>query len=242
MNNLISDKQEISFGVPQGSVLGPILFLIYVNDPSEYIPNCMIIQYADDTQFVHKGGIDTIEDLIHEEEETLKKAKEYFHMNGLLLNTSKTQYMFAGTRGLLSQVPVGTHLRVDNVRIEPTDNIKNLGIYFDKHMAFEKHIDKISAGILNTIIYINRIEENFYRNVISILMQSLVLSIINYGIKVWGTANKTNIKKIQKIQNFKVTLGGSARRDPASPFIRELGWLKVCQKYKDDVGLTLFSI
>ncbi len=71
-------------------------------------------------------------------------------------------------------------------------------------------------------------------------MQSLVLSIINYGLKVWGTANKTNIKKIQKLQNFaaKVALSGGARRYPASPFIRELGWLRVCQKYKYDVGLT----
>ncbi len=81
LNNIISDKQDIYFGVPQGSVLGPVLFLIYVNDLSEYISNCMIIQYADDTQFVHKGSIDTIKDLIHKGEETLKNAKEYFHMN-----------------------------------------------------------------------------------------------------------------------------------------------------------------
>ncbi len=62
-----------------------------------------------------------------------------------------------GTRGLLSQLPVGTHLNVDNFRIAPSDYIKKLGIYFDKHMPFEKHINKIGAKILNTIIYINRI-------------------------------------------------------------------------------------
>ncbi len=244
INNFISDKQDISFGVPQGSVLGPILFLIFVNDLSEYIPDCTVIQYADDTQFVHKGSIDTIEDLIRKGEETLKKAKEYFNRNGLMLNTSKTQCMFVGTRGLLSQIPEGTHLNIDNVRIDPSDNIKNLGIYFDKHMTFEKHIDKIGARILNTIIYINRTKEFFNRNAICILMQSLALSIINYGLKIWGTANKTNIKKIQKLQNFaaKVALGGGARRDPASPFIRELGWLKVHQKYKHDIALTVFNI
>ncbi len=118
-NNLLSDKPEISFDVPQESVLEPILLLIYVNDLSEYTSNCMIVQYADNTQFAHKESIDTVEDLIHEREETLKKAKEYFHMNGLVLNTSTTQCMFLGTRGLLSEIPFGTHLRVDNVRIQP---------------------------------------------------------------------------------------------------------------------------
>ncbi len=62
--------------------------------------------------------------------------------------------MFVGTRGLLSQILVDTHLSVDNARIEPTDNIKNLGIYFDKHMTFEKYIDKTSSKILNTVIHI----------------------------------------------------------------------------------------
>ncbi len=144
--------------------------------------------------------------------------------------------MFVGTRGLLSEIPVGTHLSVDNVRIEPTDNIKKFRIYFGKHMMFEKHIDKTSTKILKTVIYINRIKEYFNRNAISIHMHSLVLSNINYGLKVWGTANKTNIKKIQKLQNLaaKVALGGGARRGPASPFIRELVWLKVYQKYKYD--------
>ncbi len=115
-----------------------------------------------------------------------------------MLNTSKTQWSFVGTRGLLSEIPVGTHLRVDNVRIDPTDNFENLGTYFDKHLTFEKHIDKIGAKILNTILHIN-INIFFYRDAISILMQSVVLSIIHYGLKIWGTASKTNIKKIQKL-------------------------------------------
>ncbi len=72
-------------------------------------------------------------------------------------------------------------------------------------------------------------------------MQSLALSILNYGLKIWGTANKTNIKKTQKLQNFagKVALGGGARRDQASLFISEVGWLKVYQKYKYNRGLTV---
>ncbi len=88
----ISNKLEVSYGVPQGSVLGPVLFLVYVNDLSQCISDCLVIQYADDTQFTHTGCIDRLRDLIQEEEETLSKAKHYFTSSGLLINTKKYHY------------------------------------------------------------------------------------------------------------------------------------------------------
>lgn len=74
----ISDKLDVSYGVPQGSVLGPILLLMYVNDLSQYVSDCLVIQYADDTQFIHTGNIDRIQDLIRRGEETLSKSKRHF--------------------------------------------------------------------------------------------------------------------------------------------------------------------
>ena len=61
MGKTLSDKLEITYGVPQGSVLGPILFLIYVNDLAHFISDCLVVQYADDTQFIHTGSIDNID-------------------------------------------------------------------------------------------------------------------------------------------------------------------------------------
>ncbi len=85
----VSDKLDVSYGVPQGSVLAPILFLMHVNDLSQYAPDCLVIQYADDTEFIHTGHTKRIQDLIHRGEETLLKAKRYFQLNGLMLNTKK---------------------------------------------------------------------------------------------------------------------------------------------------------
>ncbi len=86
----LSHKMEVAYGVPHGSVLGPIIFLIYANDLSQLISDCLIIQYADETQFIHTGRIDKLQYLIHRGEETLSRANHYFHSNGLLLNTNKT--------------------------------------------------------------------------------------------------------------------------------------------------------
>ena len=129
--------------MPQGSVLGPILFNIYVNDLASFLPDCDVIQYADDTQIILSSNIDNLKDLLHKAEDTLKLAKIYFNANGLMLNTKKTQCIFIGTRRLLSLIPPDTHLMVDGNAITPSTSVKNLGIHFDNHLLFDTHITEL---------------------------------------------------------------------------------------------------
>ena len=224
--------------------MGLILFTIYVNDLSHALSDCQVIQYADDTQFIHTGDINDIQGLMSRGEECIAKAKLYFNKNGLMLNAKKTQCMFVGTRGLLSRIPSDVHMLVDGNPIFPSNSIKNLGIHFDNHMKFDTHIKELSRKVYGLIMYVNRIKHNFSKSSRISVIQSLILSQITYGICIWGTANLTQIGRVQKLQNFaaKVALGGAAKHDHVTPYLKELGWLKVKEKYYFELGVVIYNV
>ncbi len=241
LGNNLSSSLPVTFGVPQGSILGPILFNIFVNDMRDNINNCTLIQYADDTQFLHSSNIYEVDNLIHMSEDTLKKARSYFTENGLMMNEGKTQCIFIGSRQLIAKLPSNLTIRVNDNIIEPTTHVKNLGVHFDNYMTFDKHITEISRKTVGTLMYINRIKDNFDKSTRVIVVQSLVLSILNYCNTIWGTTNATQISKVQKLQNFaaKVADGTAKKYDHVTPILKDLGWLNV----KDTITLeTLCSI
>ena len=92
-------------------------------------------------------------------------------------------------------------------------------------------------------MFINRVKDMFDRDTRLIAVHTLVLSLINYGLKIWGTANDTLMHKVQKLQNFaaKVAVGGYKRRDRATPVIEQLKWLKVKEKVKFDQCLMVYK-
>ena len=89
----LSSKLNVNFGVPQGSILGPILFTIYVNDLGTQVNDCLLVQYADDTQFILSNSVENLPELIRKTEETLNKIKRYFNKTGLQPNMDKIECM-----------------------------------------------------------------------------------------------------------------------------------------------------
>ena len=110
-------------------------------------------------------------------------------------------------------------------------------------MQFDAHITHICKKSVGTIMCINRIKDNFSKKARIMVLQSLVLSIINYGIIIWGNTSQTQLQRVQKIQNFaaKVALG-SIKFDYVTPYLQGMKWLKIKDKYLYELALNIFNI
>ena len=244
IGSVLSSPIDITFGVPQGSILGPLLFLIYINDLPQYIRDCLLVIYADDTQIIVTGDINNVEGLIERAENILATAKKYFNCNGLLLNENKTQYIFFGSRQYISRIPDNINIKFNGVTLFPSQNVKNLGVLMDSFMTFDKHIDELHKKITGILLYLNRVCDRFEYECRVMVVQSLALSILNYCLLVWGSTNKTQMERAKKIQNYaaKVAVGGARKHDHVTPIFEKLGWLPLETKYFYDVCKFIYKL
>ncbi len=104
LNNTTSKKENVRYGIPQGSILDPILFSIYINDLNEKVEKALIL-YVDDIQFLEADTVENLDVLISNIENALRNIELYFLTNGLSLNNKKTQCIFIGNRQMLTLVP-----------------------------------------------------------------------------------------------------------------------------------------
>lgn len=244
LNNFTSSKLTTCFGVPQGSILGPILFNIYVNDLTNHINNnCITIQYADDTQILHSGSLGELNNIIQHTEVSLSNIRAYFMKNGLLLNTDKTQCIFIGSRQILAQLPNNISIQFHDTKIHPTAKVKNLGIYMDQYMTYETHINDLHKKIMGALLYINKIKHFLDKETRILAIKSLALTHLNYCNIIWGTTASTLITKAQKLQNFaaKVADGKARKFDHVTPIMKELEWLDINNTITYNIATTVFK-
>lgn len=244
LSSNLSSALNVEYGVPQGSIMGPNLFNIHVDDMSKYFRDCTLVQYADDSQIILTGNINDIEDLIRRAENVLIKAKSYFQANGLNLNEGKTQCMFIGTKQYISRISNDVRIQFGEVHIQPSSCVKNLGVFLDQTLSFNMHIDEMAKRVYGTLSFINRISDQLDKATRINVVQSLVMTVINYGSKIWGITTKQQIERVQRLQNFaaKVAVGGARKFDHVSPIIEELEWLKIDKKILYDICIMVYNV
>ncbi len=119
---------------------------------------------------------------------------------------NKTQCIFIGNRQLLSRIPNNTTIKLNGTTITPSNHVKNLGLYIDRYMSFDVHINELNKKIMGTLTYMNRLSDNFQKTTRVIIVSSLVLSIINYCIRIWGSTKETFLYSAQNYRTLLLKL------------------------------------
>ena len=197
-----SDIESILCGVPQGSVLGPILFLLYIND----LPNATNLYttlFADDTGFlVSSTDLKALELQANAE---LSKAYEWFKANKLTLNITKTKYIVFRTPKMKFDQTL-LNIKINDV---PLDRIghnckdtffKFVGVRLDEYLNWDQHTKYILTKISSANFVINQAKKLLPMNIRMLIYNSLVKSYLEYGILAWGNAKSREIDKISIIQ------------------------------------------
>ena len=241
VNGLLSTEQYVSCGIPQGSILGPFLFIIYVNDFPKCLQHTTPGMFADDTYItMAHEDISTIECSLNSD---LAAVHDWLQTNKLSCNTSKTSYMTIGSRQNLTKAKF-MNVKMDDWPIEHKPCTKLLGAHIDEMLTWDDQIKHISSKVSNGLgmLYLARkLTDN--QETLKTIYYSLVQPYFDYCDVVWSDCSKTRADKLQKLQNRAariITRADYSIRSTA--VLNSLEWSNLEEREKRHLLITMFKV
>lgn len=192
----VSTKMPIIYGVPQGSILGPLLFIIYINDLPNIYKLAKFILYADDANIIITGK--DVNDIKSKVDELATALTSWVDCNGLKLNLDKTNYMIFSNNRLHSEHDY--NIKIANRYIKRTDSTKFLGVIINEKLNWNQHIAAIKQKMSRHIGIMYKLKGIIPLSARLSIYHSFVQSHLNYCSLIWGFSTKSNINSIFAIQ------------------------------------------
>ena len=225
VNGVASSKVQMLYGVPQGSILGPLLFLIYINDLANISTILLAILFADDTSIILSH--ENFESLMKDANAGIAKMSDWFQTNKLSLNVSKSNFIiFTGKNKNYDQSMAKLSIGLNDLKQVPYT--KFLGVLIDERLSWQMHINLVNNKVRKSIGIIRKIRGLISQNALRILYFSLIYPHLSYCNIVWASTYRTNLqkllisqKKIARIATFSDYLA------PSAPLFKKLNLLTI---------------
>lgn len=225
-----SDVRTVTAGVPQGSILGPLLFVMFINDLHLQI-DAQVDLFADDTTLTSSADYTCIDKLSDKLSSEVASVNEWAIQNKLPLNSSKTKSMLFTGKRLMSKGSVECsqfQVTLEGTHLKQVDNLKLLGLEIDKDLTFDKHIEVLSKKLSKRIAILNKIKSYLPRSERILFYNSMIKSIMMYCSTLWtgSGSSQDNINRIFKMQKrcARVILNADSRHSSVDLF-NKLSWL-----------------
>ena len=227
VNGHKSDMKKVNIGVPQGSTLGPLLLLIYINDIINSSKILKFILFADDTTVLFENkNINVLNNVLLEE---INKVMKWFSVNKLLINLSKTNTMlFTNKRGNPK-----LHIFVEDILLEEKQSVTFLGVIIDNKLLWKDHIKLVCSKISKSIGILCYLRHVYPLHILRMLYMSLFFSYLNYCNLVWGSACDSHLKPLLTLQKKAVRIiTKSAYDERSAPIFKSLKILQLPKIHK----------
>ena len=234
-----SKEENVSSGIPQGSIIGPLLFLCFTNDLAEVFENkCKMMAYADDTQLIIDAK--NLTQLKIKIEQVITTAQKWYKENSMKNNITKTEILLINTRTKNENIKINIQQDGEYKTIESKSHIKILGVVLDNKLNWTKQVQAVKRKAMDATRNIHRVNNLLPLKHRITLYKSVISPLFSYADIVWGGCGVKDSQSLQRVQNFAAkSITGNRKYDSATASLRQLNFLNLQQRR--NVHETVFA-